>query len=57
MVFVRAGYHLGTDKAPLPSFATVGAGFKYAGFSLNVAYLTANNIIGNTLTFGLGVSF
>jgi len=57
MVFVRAGYHLGTDKAPLPSFATVGAGFKYAGFSLNVAYLTANNIIGNTLTFGLGVTF
>ena len=57
MVFVRAGYHLGTDKAPLPSFATIGAGFKYSGFSLNVAYLTANSIIGNTITAGLGISF
>ena len=57
MVFVRAGYHLGTDKAPLPSFATIGAGFKYSGFKIDVAYLTANDIIGNTLTIGLGVAF
>ena len=57
MVFVRAGYHLGTDKAPLPSFATIGAGVKFSGFKLDISYLTANNIIGNTLTVGLGFAF
>ena len=57
LVFVRAGYHLGTDKAPLPSFATIGAGVKYSGFKLDVSYLTANPVIGNTLTIGVGVAF
>lgn len=57
LIFVRAGYHLGTDKAPLPSFATIGAGVKYSGFKLDVSFLTANPVIGNTLTIGVGVAF
>jgi hypothetical protein len=57
LILVRAGYHLGTDKAPLPSFATIGAGVKYSGFKLDVSFLTANPVIGNTLTIGVGVAF
>lgn len=57
MLFARAGYHFGTKDAVLPSFATVGLGVKLFGISLDFAYLTANDTIGNTLTFGLGYRF
>ena len=57
MLFARAGYHFGTKDAVLPSFATVGIGIKFFGMSLDIAYLTANNVLGNTLTFGLGCRF
>lgn len=57
MLFARAGYHLGTENAVLPSFATIGLGAKFLGISLDIAYLTANDILGNTLTFGLGYQF
>lgn len=57
MLFARAGYHFGTKDAVLPSFATVGLGVKFLGISLDIAYLTANDVIGNTLTFGLGYRF
>lgn len=57
MLFARAGYHFGTKDAVLPSFATVGLGVRFFGISLNVAYLTANDTIGNTLTLGLGYRF
>ncbi len=57
MLFVRAGYHYGAKDAFLPSFATVGAGVKFFGISLNAAYLLGNDILKNTLTVGLGYSF
>lgn len=57
MVFARAGYHFGTKNAVLPSFATVGLGVKFFGVSVDVAYLTANEALGNTLTVGLGYRF
>lgn len=57
MLFARAGYHLGSDEAVLPSFATFGVGVKYAGVRLDLGYLTANKVIGNTITVGLGYSF
>ena len=57
MLFARAGYHFGTKDAVLPSFATVGLGIRFFGVSLDIAYLTANDILGNTLTFGLGYRF
>lgn len=57
MLFARAGYHFGTENAVLPSFATVGLGVRFFGLSLDVAYLTANDVLGNTLTFGLGYRF
>lgn len=57
MAFARAGYHFGTKDAVLPSFATVGLGVRFFGVSLDIAYLTANDVLGNTLTFGLGYRF
>ena len=57
MVFARAGYHYGADKAVLPSFASAGLGVKFFGVELNVAYLFASDALGGTMTFGLGYSF
>lgn len=57
MLFARAGYHFGTENAVLPSFATVGLGVKFFGVSLDAAYFMANDVLGNTLTVGLGYSF
>ena len=57
MLFARAGYHFGTNDTVLPSFATFGLGVRLFGVSLDVAYLTANDVIGNTLTLGLGYRF
>lgn len=56
IAFVRAGYHYGADTA-LPSFATVGAGARFAGVSINAAFLIGSEGVGNTLMFGLGYSF
>ena len=57
LLFVRAGFHYGTDGAVLPTFATVGVGVQYAGFRLDFAYLTASEFLGNTLSVGLGYGF
>ena len=57
IVFARAGYHFGTEKAPLPSYASLGVGVKLGGIHLDVAYLLASETIGNSLSVGLGYSF
>ncbi len=57
MVFVRAGYHLGTAKAPIPSYASVGIGGKFFGVHLDVSFLLASQTVGNTLCIGLGYAF
>lgn len=57
LLFARAGFHLGSDEAVLPTFVTLGAGVKFKGLRLDLGYLTANKVIGNTITIGLGYSF
>lgn len=57
MVFVRAGYHLGSGKSPIPSHASVGLGFRFAGFHIDASYLTASQALGNTLAVGVGYAF
>ena len=57
MVFARAGYHLGTQTAVLPSFVTLGLGGKFAGISIDLACLLGNETLGGTLALGLGYSF
>lgn len=54
MVFLRAGFHYGDAAKALPTFASVGAGFKFSGIRLNVAYITANPNIGNSVMLSLG---
>lgn len=58
MVSVRAGYRYG-GKTVIPSYASLGAGVKMFGVSLDLAYLIASgdSPMKNTLTFGLGYSF
>lgn len=56
MVSVRAGYHLGGDTV-IPSYASVGAGVKFFGVRLDLAYLIASGPMKNTLAASLGVSF
>ena len=55
-VSVRAGYRYG-GTSPIPSFASVGAGVKFAGVKLDLAYLLASGPMKNTLAIGLGYSF
>lgn len=57
IAFVRAGYHLGTSAAPVPSFASLGLGVKLAGVSLDLAYLLASETLGGSLLAGLSYSF
>jgi len=57
MVFVRAGFHLGTGQCPLPTYASVGLGGKFLGIHIDVSYLLANKALGNTLCVGLGYAF
>mgnify|MGYP002624695215 CR=1 FL=1 len=57
MVFVRAGYHLGSGNAPIPSFLSLGAGFKFASFHVDLTCLMASEALGGTLQIGLGYAF
>lgn len=57
MVFARAGYHIGSQGAVLPSFASVGLGCKFFGVRLDASYTFANKDLLNTFTVGLGYSF
>ena len=58
MVAVRAGYSYG-GKSVIPSFASLGLGLKFAGVTLDAAYLVADSAspMRNTLSFGLGYRF
>lgn len=56
LVYVRAGYRIGA-KHILPSFASIGAGIKFAGFSINATYLTASNAAANTVAISIGYCF
>lgn len=57
MVFVRAGYHLGTEKAPIPSYASIGLGGKFSGVRIDLSYLTASPTLGGTVALGIGYAF
>ncbi len=57
MIFIRTGYHFGSDKAVLPSFLTLGGGIKHKRIRLDAAWLTGNDAIKNSLSLGLGIMF
>ena len=56
LVSVRAGYCYG-GKSVMPSFASLGLGVKFSGFSINATYLTASKTVSNTIMAGIGYSF
>ncbi len=57
-VSVRAGYRYG-GASPIPSFASVGAGVKFAGVKLDLAYIIAgaDSPAKNTLAVAVGYCF
>ena len=57
IVSLRGGFHYGDAAKALPTYASLGLGLQFAGVSLDVAFLTASQSLGNTLLFGLGYSF
>lgn len=56
MVFGRAGFHYGNPSLGLPTYVSLGLGGKFAGISLDAAYLLVGPL-GNSLLFTLGYSF
>ncbi len=54
MITVRTGYHMG---AVLPSFFSLGAGFKIAGVCLDAAYVLAPALASGTFCIGAGYRF
>lgn len=56
LVSVKAGYRYG-GTSPLPSYASVGAGVKFAGVKLDLAYMLASGPMKNTLAVSVGYSF
>ena len=57
MIFARGGFHYGSKAAVLPTYASLGAGFKYKFIGIDLAWLTANKDLGNTLCLGLSLEF
>ena len=57
MVSLMGGYHLGTEGAPLPSFASAGLGLCFGGVTINANYLLASDTLGGSMSFGLGFRF
>ena len=56
LVVVRAGYRYG-GASPIPSYASMGAGVKFAGAKLDLAYLIGSSAMKNTLAVTLGYTF
>ena len=56
LVIVRAGYRYG-GASPIPSYASVGAGVKFAGVKLDLAYMLASGPMKNTLAVSVGYAF
>ncbi len=57
IAFLRAGYHYGDPAKALASYASLGLGAVFSGFSVDLAFLTASETLGNTFMIGLGYSF
>lgn len=57
IVAVRAGFHYGDSAKAIPTYASLGLGAKFAGVSLNAAYLLASETLGGTMMFGLAYAF
>lgn len=57
MLFVRGGYRFATKSCVIPSHLGLGIGAKFYGVRIDVGYITASSVLGNTVTVGVGYSF
>ena len=57
LVYARVGYRYAGEKALIPSHLGAGIGLHIKGFRLDASYLTASEILGNTVNIGLGYNF
>lgn len=59
LAFLRAGYRYATRTAPIPAFASCGAGLRLWGVGIEAAYIipAADTPIGNSLVFSLNYAF
>ena len=57
LLYARAGYRFAAQGAPLPSHLALGIGVKWKGFCLDAAYITANDIIGNSFAISIGYRY
>ena len=56
-LYARAGYRLAGKKALVPSHLGLGLGLQFQGFRLEASYLTASELLGNTLNLGAAYKF
>lgn len=57
MIYARAGYRYASKKAAYGSHLGLGLGFQFKGIRLDVSYITASDVIGNSITAGVGYRF
>ena len=57
VVYVRGGYRFASPGCVIPSHLGIGIGARFAGFRIDVGYITASAALKNTVTAGLGFSF
>lgn len=56
-IYARAGYRVAGKKALVPSHLGLGLGLQFQGFRLEASYLTASELLGNTLNLGAAYKF
>lgn len=57
ILFARGGFHYGDREKAVPTYASLGLGARLKGVSLDLAWLTASDVLGNSLSVGVGYSF
>ena len=57
LLFLRAGYRYAGADCIIPSHASLGAGLRFHGLGLDISWLTASDILANTLNVGLSYRF
>lgn len=53
--FARLGYNYASDKAPVPSFASVGIGFRIRSVRIDASYILPEKESPQKNTFSAGV--
>ena len=55
--FLRGGYRFASAQAVIPSFLALGGGLTFKGVTLDLAYLTASDVLSGTWMAGIGYRF